>query len=259
MSRLTYQDRIPHFSNPVAKRLLALMTEKQSNLAFSADIIQKDKLLRFIDEVGPEICLLKTHIDTVLDFDYDLILEIQKLAAKHQFLIFEDRKFADIGYTAQLQYQGGVYRMADWADIINAHSLPGPGLVEGLKAIGLPRGRACLYLAQMSSANNLLNEAYCQATVDMAIAERDFVIGFIAQQRLIESPDFITMTPGISLDAKGDALGQQYNSPTTAIANGTDVLIVGRGISAAKDPKSAAAQYREVGWQAYCRDCTIDI
>lgn len=252
MKKLSYSERIPFCKNEFAKKLLKRIQDKRTNLALSADVTHCDKLLAIADKIGPEICILKTHVDILNDFTQAFTKELQILAEKHQFFIFEDRKFADIGHTVKNQYQGGVYRIADWADITNAHSLPGPGIIQGLAEVGLSKKRGLLLLAEMSSEDNFLDQSYTKKTLELAEKFPEFVFGFISQHQLSEDPQWIYMTPGVRFDESKDKLGQQYNTPEKAIIeNGSDIIIVGRGIINADDPLAAAKKYREAGWSAY--------
>ncbi len=249
---LTYIERSKLCTNPASIRLFRLMEEKQTNLAIAADVTTKAELLKIAEELGPEICVLKTHIDIVEDFDMDLVTQLQRLSEQHEFLLFEDRKFADIGNTVKHQYQDGVYHIADWADITNAHTVPGPGIIEGLKEIGLHKGRGLLLLAEMSPKGNLAKGEYTQASLKMAEEHKDFVIGFITMRKLIDDPCFVNMTPGVKLIQGDDGLGQQYNTPEKVIRDqDSDIIIVGRGIYQADDPLTEAKRYKEAGWKAY--------
>lgn len=250
--KLTFEERMVYCLNPIAKRLCEMMIKKQSNLSLSADLTKTKELLALADQVGPEICLLKTHVDILSDFDSHFIKQLKNLAEKHEFLIFEDRKFADIGNTVKQQYEGGLYRIAEWADITNAHTVPGPGIIQGLQAVGLAKQRGLLLLAEMSSAGSLTQGAYTQASIRMAKDYPEFVIGFIALKQLTENPGLLHMTPGVQWNHSSDTLGQHYLSPEQALLeNRTDIIIVGRGIYQDENPLAAAKRYREAAWRAY--------
>ena len=251
-NNLTYLERSHLCKNPVAKKLFALMEKKKTNLCFNPDVVKQKDFLALADLAGPYICILKTHIDILEDFDPTFIDKLKALAQKHNFLLFEDRKFADIGSTVSLQYEKGIYKIASWADITNAHSVPGSGIIEGLKKVGLPKGRALLMLAEMSSKGNLVTESYTEKTLTMAQAHPDFVIGFIAMRKLSDDPTFLYLTPGVQKETGADSLGQQYKTPSSVIKDAkSDIIIVGRGIYEAKDPAKEAKDMQALGWHAY--------
>lgn len=123
-------------THPLNSYLLRLMEVKKSNLCLSADVSTAHDLLRLADEVGPSIVVLKTHYDVVSGWDFHphtgTGARLASLARRHGFLIFEDRKFGDIGNTVQMQYVGGSARVIDWAHIINVNMLPGKASVSAL-------------------------------------------------------------------------------------------------------------------------------
>ncbi len=249
---LSYLKRAHLTRHLLAQKIFRLMDEKQTNLCLSADVVSQKQLLALADLLGPEICVLKTHIDILEDYTPDLNEKLRLLAHKHRFFLFEDRKFADIGQTVSLQYEKGIYHISSWADIVNAHPLPGPGIIEGLKQIGQPLMRGLLLIAEMSSAGSLATGDYTKKAVEMAEAHSDFVFGFITQQKLTDNPAMIHFTPGVKMHAGKDSLGQRYRTVEDAICKyKTDVIIVGRDITHAADPLSSAKMIRQTAWECY--------
>ncbi|KAF8272564.1 humps family-domain-containing protein [Lactarius quietus] len=266
--RGTYAERAKHHANPAAKSLLETVERKQSNLCVSVDVTSSNEFLSIIDTVGPYVSLIKTHVDIIEDFDPSFILRLQELSAKHDFMIFEDRKLQiSVSNTVALQYSSGVHKIATWSHITNAHPVPGPSIIRGLAAVGLPLGRGLLLLAEITRRVH-------EDAVRMARGARDFVIGFIAQRRMEgvglaagekqdETEDFLILSPGVGLDVTGDGMGQQYRTPEQVVTeSGCDIIIVGRGIYGKPgnldigNVQRQAERYKKAGWDAYLRRLT---
>lgn len=244
--------------HPVAKKLREIIQAKRTNLCVAADMTKAEDILGLAEKIGDKICVLKTHVDIIEDFTPEFPQKLREIADRKNFLIFEDRKFADIGNTVSLQFSSGVYKIAEWADFINAHTIVGPGIVAGLKKVNQRSG--LILLAQMTPEGNLFDESYALKTVQIAQENNDFVVGFIGSADRPEilkkvrekaGDDLLILTPGIKLGEGSDGLAQTYNTPQKAIKNGADVIIVGRGIIQADDPVVEAERYRKAGWEAY--------
>ncbi len=217
-------------------------------------------------ELGPYIAVFKTHIDIVSDFGDATVAGLKALALRHNFLIFEDRKFVDIGNTVQMQYHGGALRISEWAHLVNASILAGEGIVQALTqtytadAFPYHGERGLLILAEMTTKGSLATGEYTKQSVAVARNNSAFVAGFVATKALTglaaDGPvaeDFVVFTTGVNRKSAGDSLGQQYQTPASAISRGSDFIIAGRGIYAAEDPIKAAKLYQQEGWEAYLK------
>jgi len=159
--------------------------------------------------------------------------------------------------------------------------LPGPGIVEALAQTAQSEGvdaivaegnkeastsskvgvgRGMLILAEMTSKGSLAVGEYTRASVEIARQFPEFVIGFVATKSLADvepekkssdKEDFVVFTTGVNMSTKGDALGQQYNTPRKAVMGGADFIISGRGIYKAENAVEAALNYKKEGWEAY--------
>lgn len=247
-----FSERIANFNNPIAKRLLAIAESKQSNLVLSADLTSQDELLTLADRLGPKIAMLKTHIDIVSDFEPSLIAKLKELSQRHNFLLFEDRKFADIGKTVVEQCRGGMYRISSWADVINAHIVSGPGIIGSLQMACQEKSCLLLLIAELSAKDTLADSEYHQHALAFREVSPDFACGFISQKRLPTKTDLLYLSPGVHLSQSGDELDQQYRGPEQAIVRDqADFIIVGRGITQDGNPEVCAERYRQAAWEAY--------
>ncbi|MFO7896574.1 MAG: orotidine-5'-phosphate decarboxylase [Candidatus Cloacimonadales bacterium] len=246
------------YTNPLTQKLLDKMQQKKSNLVLSLDVTSQKEFFEILDQCGAEIAMLKTHVDILDDYDENFVPKLLDYAERQDFLIFEDRKFADIGNTVRHQFRNGIYKIADWAEYVTVHMVAGElilkGLFEGME------DRAAFVLARMSSKGNLLNETYSRKCFEAAKKNPHLVAGFIGHGK--DEADIrrfkakfpgnqLLMMPGVKLQRGSDAMGQQYLTVEEAVAGGADCIIVGRGVLQADDPAAAAKIYRERAWNAY--------
>jgi orotidine-5'-phosphate decarboxylase len=203
--------------------------------------------------------MVKTHVDIIKDFNGSFVPRLKALAERHDFLIFEDRKFADIGSTVRKQYQSGVYKIADWSEYVTVHMIAGEAILDGLFG-DLEVPRSGFLLARMSAKGNLISETYTRQVLEVGKRRKECVSGYIGHGADVEDikrfrnkipEDQLLLMPGVNLDSKGDGLGQQYLTVKDAIDGGADAIIVGRGIVASNDPAGEARRYRQEAWKTF--------
>lgn len=204
------------------------------------------------------------------DFSEQTVFGLKDLAKKHNFMFVEDRKFVDISQTVQQQqHNGGALKISEFAYVVNASGFAGEGIVDaleqGMTATEYPHKneRAMLILAEMTMAELLPTGDYTSSCFEIARKHKSSVIGFVAAQALNnfevsvakrdEDEDFVIFTTRVNAATKGDSLGQQYQTPSSAIFRGSDFIIVVRGVYAAVDPIKAVRQYKKEGWEAYLK------
>lgn len=240
-ARIPYEKK--QITHPVGRRMIDIALKKQSNLIVSADLVSSEEILSLSEKIGDKIVVLKLHTDIIKDFSQSFIQSLRNLSRDKDFILFEDRKFADIGNTQELQLKQGIYRIAEWADMVTAHVIAGEKSLEVFDSVGVAA------IVEMSSAGTLTDNYYISKALN--VAEKSNQIFAVVAQRKVND-NLLLLTPGVNLSSKGDSKGQQYNTPQKVFSEyHTDFMIVGRGIYQADAPEIVAEDYRKQGWEAY--------
>lgn len=217
----------------------------------------RDRLIVALDfpTVGEAEALIARLGDAVTFYKVGMQLQFaggldfaERLArsGKHVFL---DVKLLDIGNTIE----GAVKNIARLGmRFVTIHAYP-----QAMRAAVAARGAAPLGLLGVTVLTSMddadlaaagyagsVHELVLRRTADAKAAGMTGVIAAAseaAEIRKLAGPDFVIVTPGIR--PSGDAAGDQKRvmTPAAAIRAGADHLVVGRPITAAPDPRAAAA------------------
>jgi len=253
---LSLSKRLDMMTNSVGRRLVQIMLEKESNLCVAVDSVTSEEVIRLVQLVAPHVVMVKLHLDLVGDWDTNTESRLVQLATNHNFLLFEDRKLADIGATVGRQAD----QFVGWADIVTVHGLPGPGVLDGLTGAAVRAGRevGALIVSQMSNKENLATGEYTKSCVALGESHKDSVVGFISQSVVSKDPGLLHLTPGVHLTVEGDGGDQRYVTPSEAVVErGADIVIVGRGITGHKDPGQVVLEYKREAWTALKQKITL--
>lgn len=245
--------------NSVCSRLFRIIDEKKTNLIVSIDESDPTKILQLTYTIAPYVCAIKFHSD-IWDNStpWNQLASFRKLMYERSktdnFMIFEDRKFADIGAIVQKQYQQiqNNYYNSNTIDIVTVLPCAGRGTIDAIKKQDANVG--VLLVSQLSSANNLIDTQFTKRCVELAYNEPNLVTGFIVQQRTEDMTDdnYVYCTPGVNEGVISDNQDQRYRTIEDAIIRDKcDVIIVGRGITNDSNPGERAKLYSQKAYECY--------
>jgi orotidine-5'-phosphate decarboxylase len=209
--------------------------------------------LALSERLDPTLCRVKVGKELFTRTGPALVEQLQGRG----FEVFLDLKFHDIPNTVA----GAVRAAADmgvW--MVNVHASGGGRMMaaarEALDQFALPPLLIAVTVLTSMSPQDLLELGYeeepQQRVLRLAqLAARNGMDGVVCSARessLLRrecGKDFALVTPGIRM--AGDSADDQRRvvTPTDAIAQGSDYLVIGRSITAAEDPIAKLAEIRD--------------
>ena len=224
----------------------------EKKIIVALDFNSASRAVEFVDTLDPKLCRLKIGKELFTAAGPNLV----ETMIKKEFDVFLDLKFHDIPNTVA----NAVKVAADlgvW--MLNVHISGGSTMMKSAKDAIISHGGCkpiligVTVLTSISSAelseigiNNDLKDQVVQLAKLAYQSGLDGVVCSAEEAKLLRNSmpaDFILVTPGIRREQ--DAAGDQKRviTPSQAIRNGSDYLVVGRPITQAASPSAALAAF----------------
>ena len=216
--------------------------QPHDRLVVAADVSTRDEMLRLVDTLAGAVGVFKIGLQAFIANGPALVREVVGRGEQ----VFLDLKIHDIPNTANhaLAEVAGL-----GASITTVHAAGGEAMLracahESMLVLGVTiltsLGEADLL--QIGFGGNAVENAVRLARLSQASGLRGVVASPLEIGAIREAcgKDFVILTPGIR--PAGSEAGDQRRTmtPREAVAAGADYIVVGRPITSAADPRSAA-------------------
>jgi orotidine-5'-phosphate decarboxylase len=216
------------------------MTEARDRLAVALDVPDLDEAEQLARDVSPWFGVAKVGLELYTAAGPESIARLRAL----DLAVFVDLKLHDIPTTV-----GRAARVLGrlGAKYVNFHAAGGvdmlragvDGLAHGASEVGAPGATAIAVTVLTSDPDTSMFDARLAAAIESGCGGVVCSVHEIARVHDAR-PDFVTIVPGVRFD-KGDRHDQaRVGSPEQVARAGADVLVVGRPVTAASDPRAVA-------------------
>lgn len=243
-----------------ANTLYSLALKKKSNLIISCDFMKPEDIIKLVCSIGDYIVGIKLHLDciNINSMSYDnFARHIIDIADDKNVIIIDDSKLADIEIINLEKINSNNLVITDIAEAVTIHAISG---LDILKNTNQSMNTKFIPIVEMS-CNNMINLNYTEKVINEIrniCTKHNNLLGLVCQDKtpkIIKPFEFLTMSPGISLDKKTDNNNQNYSLPNLNNKRGL-FWIVGRDITSLQnieDKISKTIEYSKLGWTYFIK------
>ncbi len=226
----------------------------RNRLAIALDVPDLDAAEALAKEVAPWIGIAKVGLELFSAAGPDAISRFVGLDLR----VFADLKLHDIPTTVgrAARVLGGL-----GANYVNFHAAGGvdmlraatEGLAEGAHAAGRERPVPIAVTVLTSDPDTSAFSSRLQAAIDSGCG--GVVCSMHEVERVHEArADFVTIVPGVRFDDNARNDQARVGNPFDAARVGSDILVIGRAVTAAEDRRAAAEHVHNAVARAYASD-----